>query len=163
MPFDVVDGEVNALAGHKASVAEQRIGDLHPRDERLVRSAWKLRRALQGQQVDEESGLHYNRHRYYDTTTGRFISHDPIRLAGGFNLYQYAPNAIQWVDPLGLTCCKCLYRGVSAKHPAIEDAKKGIVKPGNPNGDVTEDQHNAGGRSGDSPFTSWSRDPEIAK
>ena len=58
----------------------------------------------QRQQVDEESGLHYNRHRYYDTTTGRFISYDPIGLAGGFNLYQYAPNAVGWIDPLGLRC-----------------------------------------------------------
>jgi RHS repeat-associated protein len=59
---------------------------------------------FQGQQVDEESGLHYNRHRYYDTTTGRFISDDLIGLAGGFNLQQYAPNPILWVDPLGLRC-----------------------------------------------------------
>ena len=57
---------------------------------------------FQGQQEDAETGLSYNRHRYYDTTTGRFISHDPIGLAGGLNLYQYAPNPIQWIDPLGL-------------------------------------------------------------
>ena len=33
---------------------------------------------------------------------GRFLSTDPIGLAGGLNLYQYAPNPIRWVDPLGL-------------------------------------------------------------
>jgi hypothetical protein len=34
---------MDMLAGHKAEVAEQRIGDLHPRDERFVRAAWQLR------------------------------------------------------------------------------------------------------------------------
>ncbi|WP_321845473.1 RHS repeat-associated core domain-containing protein, partial [Paraburkholderia bannensis] len=53
---------------------------------------------------DEETGLHYNRHRYYDPDSGRFISKDPIGLAGGVNAYRYAPNPVQWVDPLGLTC-----------------------------------------------------------
>ena len=33
---------------------------------------------------------------------GRFTTQDPISLAGGVNLYQYAPNPVQWVDPLGL-------------------------------------------------------------
>jgi RHS repeat-associated protein len=56
---------------------------------------------FQGQQADGETGLVYNRHRYYDTDSGRFVSKDPIGLAGGLNLYQYAPNAIGWVDPLG--------------------------------------------------------------
>ncbi|PMS15141.1 hypothetical protein C0Z18_28685 [Trinickia dabaoshanensis] len=46
--------------------------------------------------------MRYNRYRYYDASTGRFVSSDPIKLAGGFNLYQYAPNAQRWVDPLGL-------------------------------------------------------------
>ncbi|SAK59720.1 YD repeat-containing protein [Caballeronia temeraria] len=57
---------------------------------------------FQGQYADEETGLTYNRHRYYDTSAGRFISPDPIGLAGGVNLYQYAPNPVQWIDPLGL-------------------------------------------------------------
>nr|WP_310634469.1 RHS repeat-associated core domain-containing protein [Paraburkholderia sp.] len=57
---------------------------------------------FQGQFVDEETGLHYNRYRYYDPNTGRFVSKDPIGLAGGVNVYQYAPNAVEWVDPLGL-------------------------------------------------------------
>ncbi|WP_300976273.1 RHS repeat-associated core domain-containing protein [Alkalimonas sp.] len=59
---------------------------------------------FQGQYFDEESGLHYNHFRYYDPTTGRFISQDPIGLLGGINHYQYAPNHINWVDPLGLSC-----------------------------------------------------------
>ncbi|WP_230961613.1 RHS repeat-associated core domain-containing protein, partial [Burkholderia stagnalis] len=55
-----------------------------------------------GQYFDRETGLHYNRHRYYDPTSGRFVSKDPIGLAGGFNVYQYASNPIEWIDPLGL-------------------------------------------------------------
>ena len=58
----------------------------------------------QGQYLDRETGLHYNTFRYYDPDTGRFTQPDPIGLAGGFNLYQYAPNALTWIDPLGLTC-----------------------------------------------------------
>ena len=57
----------------------------------------------QGQYFDAKTGLHYNRFRYYDPDAGRFISQDPIGLAGGINLYQYAPNPLVWVDPLGLT------------------------------------------------------------
>ncbi|MFM5080216.1 RHS repeat-associated core domain-containing protein [Aeromonas veronii] len=57
---------------------------------------------FQGQYFDAETGLHYNRHRYYQPETGRFITPDPIGLAGGLNNYQYAPNPIGWVDPLGL-------------------------------------------------------------
>jgi RHS repeat-associated protein len=60
---------------------------------------------FQGQYFDAESGLHYNHFRYYDPETGRFISQDPIGLLGGINHYQYAPNHINWIDPLGL-CAK---------------------------------------------------------
>nr|WP_072061310.1 RHS repeat-associated core domain-containing protein [Enterobacter quasiroggenkampii] len=49
------------------------------------------------------SGLHYNLLWYYDPTSGRFTQQDPIGLAGGINLYQYAPNALGWVDPWGVT------------------------------------------------------------
>jgi len=59
---------------------------------------------FQGQYFDEETGLHYNRHRYYNPDTGQFISQDPIGLRGGVNNYQYAPNPLGWIDPLGL--CK---------------------------------------------------------
>ncbi len=58
---------------------------------------------FQGQYFDAETGLHYNRHRYYNPGTGRFLTPDPIKLAGGLNNYQYVPNPTGWVDPLGLT------------------------------------------------------------
>jgi len=58
-----------------------------------------------GQYHDAETGLHFNRHRYYDPKVGRFISKDPIGLAGGVNVYQYAPNPVNWADPLGLSPC----------------------------------------------------------
>jgi RHS repeat-associated protein len=58
---------------------------------------------FQGQWCDPESGLHYNRFRYYDPSSGRFISPDPTEVAGGLNEYAYGPNPVSWVDPLGLT------------------------------------------------------------
>ncbi len=59
---------------------------------------------FQGQYFDAESGLHYNRHRYYDPRLGRYLTPDPVKLAGGLNQYQYVPNPTRWVDPLGLSC-----------------------------------------------------------
>ncbi|EBV3945435.1 type IV secretion protein Rhs [Salmonella enterica subsp. enterica serovar Typhimurium] len=58
---------------------------------------------LPGQYFDDETGLHYNLFRYYAPECGRFVSQDPIGLRGGLNLYQYAPNPLKYIDPLGLT------------------------------------------------------------
>ncbi len=58
---------------------------------------------FQGQYFDGETGLHYNRNRYYNPGTGRYLTPDPIKLAGGLNNYQYVPNPTGWVDPLGLS------------------------------------------------------------
>jgi RHS repeat-associated protein len=70
---------------------------------------------LQGQYEDAETGLYYNRYRYYDPSTGQFTSDDPKGLSAGTNLYQYAPNTWRWIDPLGLTC-ETYYRTMSREH-----------------------------------------------
>ncbi len=56
-----------------------------------------------GQYYDQETGLHYNYHRYYDPSIGRYLTPDPIGLAGGLNLYSYVQNnPVNFIDPLGL-------------------------------------------------------------
>jgi RHS repeat-associated protein len=62
---------------------------------------------FQGQYLDDETGLHYNRHRYYDPDTTRYLTQDPVGLIGGTNLYRYASNSTVWVDPLGLSNKSC--------------------------------------------------------
>ena len=61
---------------------------------------------FQGQYEDQETGLFYNRHRYYDAATARYLSQDPISFFGGENFYVYAPNSTLWSDPLGLAAGK---------------------------------------------------------
>ncbi|WP_196893451.1 RHS repeat-associated core domain-containing protein [Aureivirga marina] len=57
----------------------------------------------QGQYHDHETGLYYNRFRYYCTDIGTFISQDPIGLAGGMpNMYSYVSDVGAYLDPLGL-------------------------------------------------------------
>ena len=57
---------------------------------------------FQGQWYDPESGLHYNRYRYYDPQTAQYLSPDPIGLAGGLTPQAYVHDTNAWVDPLGL-------------------------------------------------------------
>nr|WP_306309307.1 RHS repeat-associated core domain-containing protein [Xenorhabdus anantnagensis] len=56
-----------------------------------------------GQYADEESGLYYNRFRYYSPETAQYISPDPLNLNGGFNPYGYVHNPVRFVDPYGLS------------------------------------------------------------
>ncbi|MPV70479.1 RHS repeat-associated core domain-containing protein [Burkholderia sp. BE17] len=57
---------------------------------------------LQGQYFEAETGLHYNRYRYYDSRVGMFISQDPLGIGPATNIYRYAKNTTSWADPLGL-------------------------------------------------------------
>lgn len=59
-----------------------------------------------GQYADAETGLYYNGYRYYDPACGRYISVDPIRLAGGIRSYGYVGNPNFWIDPFGLMPAK---------------------------------------------------------
>lgn len=86
---------------------------------------------FQGQYADGETGLCYNRFRYYDPETGRFISHDPLGLDGGLNLYRYVDDPTGWADPLGLAGrCTCT---ITTKKPVGGKKKfkgtSGATKP----------------------------------
>jgi type VI secretion system secreted protein VgrG len=71
---------------------------------KLLVSEYGVRQFIrfQGQWADLETGFYYNRYRFYDPAVGRYISQDPIGLAGGTNPYEYAGNPVSMVDPLGL-------------------------------------------------------------
>ncbi|WP_424409878.1 AHH domain-containing protein [Pasteurella sp. PK-2025] len=58
-----------------------------------------------GQYTDQESGLAYNRFRYYDPESGNYISSDPIGLSGGEQPYRYVHNVLDFLDPFGLAGC----------------------------------------------------------
>ncbi|WP_240155268.1 RHS repeat domain-containing protein [Candidatus Pantoea multigeneris] len=91
------------------------------------REPWRQQNlGYQGQYVDRETGLHYNLHRYFCPLTGRFTQPDPIGLAGGINPYQYAPNALGWIDPLGLKCSGPAVK-LNRKLSALEKAQKSAV------------------------------------
>ena len=74
-----------------------------------------------GQYHDPETGLHYNNLRYYNPTTARYDTNDPLGLAPGPNPHTYVPNPTNWIDPLGLTPCSPIGfapgEGVSALTP----------------------------------------------
>jgi RHS repeat-associated protein len=78
-----------------------------------------------GQYYDAESGLCYNRFRYYDPECGRYVQQDPLGIFVSNNLYQYAPNPISWIDPFGLTKAACHKSGDRGKHKALKDLKEG--------------------------------------
>ena len=69
-----------------------------------------------GQTADAESGLRYNRFRYYDPDTRAYTRPDPAGVNGGFHPHNYVPDPTAWTDPLGLTW-----------------RPKGPGTPGNPN------------------------------
>nr|WP_318365426.1 RHS repeat-associated core domain-containing protein [Enterobacter sp.] len=79
-----------------------------------------------GQYEDAESGLYYNRFRYYDCDTGQYICADPIGLRGGENLYGYVYNPLKVIDPLGLSGDDT----VRVRHHTSMEGINGITKDG---------------------------------
>ena len=77
-----------------------------------------------GQQYDAESGLCYNRFRYYHPDSGCYLSPDPLGLQGGLNTHAYVPNPTGWVDPLGLAGCKDAFK--VAKHGDMPSPRPGL-------------------------------------
>ncbi len=101
---------------------------------------------FQGQYHDTETGLHYNRFRYYSPGEGCFVHRDPIRLAGGLNFSAYVSSPVEWVDPLGLICTGGQPLGhnapdfVVSPNGAVYPVPKGATGPSdvvNPAGKVT--------------------------
>ncbi|EPH5060257.1 RHS repeat-associated core domain-containing protein, partial [Escherichia coli] len=76
-----------------------------------------------GQWQDAESGLCYNRFRYYEPETGMYLVSDPLGLRGGDNTYAYVPNPNEYIDPLGLATCPIIRQRVLANIEASRAAR----------------------------------------
>ncbi len=79
--------------------------DIDPYGVAFIDPGSKIKMPLRfpGHYHDEETGLHYNRYRYYDPQLGRYLQSDPIGIVGGVNLYAYCPNHLTQVDIDGLS------------------------------------------------------------
>jgi RHS repeat-associated protein len=75
-----------------------------------------------GQYEDDETGLYYNRFRYYDPQAGEYVSQDPIGLFGDNpTVYGYVGDPLSWIDTLGLSGCPDDY---------IPKSHRGVFKDG---------------------------------
>jgi RHS repeat-associated protein len=92
-PDEIIDGAGRLLGSLRRST----FGEASPTPGSQTTTPFRA----PGQLADEETGLHYNRYRYYDPEIGHYISPDPIGIDGGTNLYTFGPNPIGWYDLLG--------------------------------------------------------------
>src|SRR6266404_1679103 len=94
-------GSITSLSNAAGSIANTYTYDSFGK---LTASTGSLVNPFQytARESDSETGLYYYRARYYDSSTGRFLSEDPIGLQGGNNFYRYSQNSpLNWIDPSG--------------------------------------------------------------
>jgi RHS repeat-associated protein len=95
MPALLIAGDGAILARLRASVWGRVEHDTGAK----ARTPWRF----PGQYEDEETGLFYNRYRFYDPAIGLYVSPDPIGLMGGPGSYEYArAQPLRIIDPSGL-------------------------------------------------------------
>ena len=110
--------------GRKWSVASDHLGTPTEMYDELGQLAWKMQLDVfgvpefeaggaedcpwrwPGQYEDIETGLSYNRSRYYSASDGCYIANDPIGLEGGLRSYGYVEDPGMWCDPFGLRCAR---------------------------------------------------------
>ncbi len=81
-----------------------------------------------GQWQDTESGLCYNRFRYYEPETGMYLVSDPLGLLGGKQTYRYVPNPLGYIDPLGLAKTSVPAEKISLSDKARDLFRQGKVR-----------------------------------
>lgn len=91
-----------AMLNQQGEKVWEGIQDIYGRITTLVGHKEDCPFRYQGQYADIETGLYYNRFRYYAPEEGMYISQDPIGLHGGKVIYGYVKDSATWVDTSGL-------------------------------------------------------------
>ena len=105
--------QINALAYADYTPTENCVQQIL-NDENFERGERECPFRFQGQYEDSETGLYYNRFRYYDPNSGNYISQDPIGLEGNNpTLYGYVKDTNSWIDVFGLDCSSDLSKRAS--------------------------------------------------
>jgi RHS repeat-associated protein len=81
-----------------------------------------------GQYADTETGLCYNRFRYYIPDLGRYLQPDPLGCAGALNLYGYTHDPLTEMDFLGLKCKNRRKRGRRKRRKRRERRERNPAK-----------------------------------
>jgi len=76
---------------------------------------------MPGHYHDSETGLHYNRFRYYDPILGRYLQSDPAGLAGGLNVYAFTNCPLTQNDLRGLDGSSCPTTGARPRQQATPE------------------------------------------
>jgi RHS repeat-associated protein len=97
-PAELWDPATNMLAGTTRAT-------LYGQTEWDPRTTQTCPLRFPGQYYDDETGLHYNYHRYYDPKVARYVSPDPLGLSPAPNQHSYPHDPTAWIDPLGLRKC----------------------------------------------------------
>jgi RHS repeat-associated protein len=115
-------GSITSLSSSTGAVTNSYIYDSYGK---RAASTGNLANPFQyaGRELDSETGLLFNRARYYDPNAGRFVTEDTAAFGGsGTNFYRYVRNnPVNLVDPLGLTDCV-----VTPLGPVCNDWKPGL-------------------------------------
>ena len=109
-------GAPQKLVNGQGSVLWSAVQDAFGRAEVSPASTLSNPFRISSQYADDESGLHYNTHRYYDPEIGRYLTRDPLGEQGGVNLYRFAGNnPMNLSDLLGLKTILGIIDGTCAK------------------------------------------------
>ncbi|WAS96429.1 RHS repeat-associated core domain-containing protein [Nannocystis punicea] len=91
-----------------------------------VQGSLEVSHRLAGQFYDAETGLCYNRFRYYSPELGRYLEEDPAGTGGGLNLYAYTCNPLVQFDPRGLVCTHCQSKDHETEDCPIKKLAEGL-------------------------------------